>query len=107
MSVEENKIIVRRLYEEAWNSRDLSVVDEIFAPNHVHHDPSNPVDIKGPEGTQQRITEVIATFPDIRFIIEDMIAEGNKVAVRSTVRGTHKGEFMGEPLRRSYLWPAR
>ncbi len=68
-----------------------------MAPNQVHHDPSNPVDIKGPEGHRQRITEVIAAFPDINFTIEDMVAEGDKVVARWTLRGTHLGEFIGIP----------
>jgi len=97
MSVEKNKAVVRRHYEEGWNQRKLSTVDETHAPNFVHHDPSNPEDLKGPDDVKRRLAEVIEAFPDINWTIEDVIAEGDKVVVRWTVRGIHKGEFAGIP----------
>ncbi len=97
MSIEENKDVVRIHYEEAWNQRKLSTIDETHAPNIVHHDPSNPEDFMGPEDVKQRLAEVIKAFPDIHWTIEDMIAEGDKVVVHWTMRGTHKGMFAGIP----------
>lgn len=94
---EQNKAIVRRLYEEAWNERELSVVEEVHATDSVHHDPSNPENLIGPEGTKARIVEVTNAFPDLQFTIEDMVAEDDKVTVYWTTSGTHEGSFAGIP----------
>jgi len=93
MSTEENKAKVRRVIEEAWNKGDLAVVDELLAPNYVFHVPGN--DFKGPEGLKQAVTMYRNALPDLHVAIEDMFAEGDKVACRYTYRGTLKGELMG------------
>ena len=99
MSVEENKIIARRVFEEAWNQRDLDAVDEICATDFVRHDPassnlSGPI---GPEGYKQVITFYTTAFPDHHFVVEDMIAEGDRVVTRWTATGTHQGDLAGIP----------
>ena len=94
MSTEENKAIMRRVWEEIFNKGDLSVADEIIAPNYVYHGPIG-MEFKGPEGFKQLITMFRTAFPDMRVTVEDMVAEGDKVVSRITGRGTHKGEFMG------------
>ena len=93
---EENKTIVRRLFEEALNQKDLSVVDEIIATDDVAHAPPNP-EIRGQESVKQFYAMMLAGFPDLHFTVEDMITEGDKVATRNTATGTHQGEFMGIP----------
>jgi predicted ester cyclase len=91
----ENKAVVRRLFEDFWNNRERALADNIFVPNCAHHDPNTPDFGKGPEG-EKRIFDLYTTaFPDSRFTIEQMIAEGDTVATRWTVRGTHKGELLG------------
>lgn len=95
MSVEENKAIVQRYYDEVLNGRDLSLLEETHAVDYVHHDPSNPADIEGREGTRKRLAELMRAFPDFRYTIEDMIAEGDRVMVRWMASLTHKGEFEG------------
>ncbi len=97
MSLEQNKAVVRRHYEEGWNQKNLSTVDETHSPDTIHHDPSNPTAITGVEGIKNRLAQVIQAFPDIHFNIEDMIAEEDKVAVYWTLSGTQKGEFAGIP----------
>ena len=94
MSVEHNKALVRRLYEEALNKGNLAVVDEILALNYVRHGlaPGTP---PGPESTKQVFTTMRAALPDLRITVEDMVGEGDKVVARVTGRGTHKGEYMG------------
>jgi len=94
MSTEENKAIIRRNCEEALNKGDLAVADENIATNYVYHG-SGGQEFKGPEGFKQFITMLRTAFPDLHFTIEDMVAEGDKVAHRLTLRGTHKGELMG------------
>jgi steroid delta-isomerase-like uncharacterized protein len=91
----ENKIIVRRLYEEVWNKRKLEVVDEVISPSHALHDPNVSGSQMGPEGYRQQVTRFTTAFPDLRFAIEDIVSEEDKLVVCWTISGTHKGEFMG------------
>ena len=93
---EQNKAIARRGYKEIWSKGDLAVVDEIYAPNVVLHDPSAP-GVQGHEGIKQLVTMNRTAFPDLHFTIEDQIAEGDKVVTRWMAGGTHQGEFNGIP----------
>jgi steroid delta-isomerase-like uncharacterized protein len=92
---EVNKTIVRRLFEEVWNKGNLSVADELFAPNYEHHDASTPDVGRGPESEKKRATLYRTAFPDLRLTIEDIIAEGETVVARWSCRGTHKGDLSG------------
>jgi steroid delta-isomerase-like uncharacterized protein len=94
MSTDNNKALVRRYVEEVLNQRNLAVVDELFASSFVDHDSSMP-EAKGPAGIKQLAAMVHASFPDLHFKIEDMIAEGDKVVYRYSVSGTHQKDFMG------------
>jgi steroid delta-isomerase-like uncharacterized protein len=85
---------VRRWYEE-FNQRNLTIVDELFTPDYVYHNP--PTTLHGPEEFKQFLSLYLTAFPDARFTVEDDIAEGDLVASRATLRGTHQGEFMGIP----------
>ena len=91
----ENKAIVRQLYEEVWNKRRLELVDEIISPSHVLHDPNLTGSGVGPEAYKWQVTRFISAFPDLRFTIEDVVGENDKLAVAWTISGTHKSEFMG------------
>ena len=97
MSTEENKALVRRVYEEAINRGNMAVVDELNSPNYVAHDPGFPQPVRGPEGLKQYFMVFRSAFPDVHITIEDMIAEGDTIAVRQTSRGTHQGDLMGMP----------
>jgi len=92
---EQNKAIVRRLFEEVWNKGNLSVADELFTPNCTHHDPSTPDVGRGPESERKRVTLYRTAFPDLRLMVEDIIAEGDAVMARWSCRGTHKGDLSG------------
>jgi steroid delta-isomerase-like uncharacterized protein len=92
---EHNKAIVRRLVEELWNKGNLSVADELFAPNYEHHDASTLDFGRGPESEKKRATLYRTAFPDVRLMIEDIIAEGEIVMTRWSCRGTHKGDLSG------------
>ena len=92
---ESNKNVVRRLFEEVWNKGNLQVTDELFTPNYSHHDASTPDVGRGPESEKKRATLYRTAFPDIRFTIEDIIAEGETVMARWSCRGTHKGDLSG------------
>ena len=89
MSIEANKAVVRRMVEEAWNKGDLAALDEICAPDYVLEGQQGVADL------QAGIAATRAGFPDWQTTIDDMLAEGDKVAFRWTMRGTHQGEFGG------------
>ena len=91
---EENKALIRREYEEVWNGGKLDVINELYAPNWVGHMPGRP-DIHGIESIKRMANIFYTAFPDMEYTIDDMVAEGDKVAVRWTLAGTHEGELMG------------
>ena len=93
MSIEENKALVHRLIE-AWNTGNMDLIEELLIPNYVDND-ALPSQTQGLEGYKQIGAYLLSVFPDMKMTIDDLIAEGDKVVVRSTFSGTHKGEFMG------------
>jgi steroid delta-isomerase-like uncharacterized protein len=93
MSVEENKALIRRGVEEGWNKQNVDIFDELAASDVVHHDWKT----RGLEAFKQHISAGMTAFPDLQLTIEDMIAEGDKVVVRYTFRGTQQGETQGIP----------
>jgi steroid delta-isomerase-like uncharacterized protein len=96
MSTEENKAIVRRFWG-VWEEGNIDLVDELLAPDYVNHTPATPDQPTGPEGVKGVVAMFRSAMPDLRVIIEDTIAEGDKVAVRYTLEGTHEGELFGVP----------
>ncbi len=94
MSTEDNKALVRRGYE-ALNQRNWAAFEELVTPDLVLHNAS--MTIQGFEAYKQFVSMYFTAFPDLRFTIEDMIAEGDTVVARQTARGTHQGELMGIP----------
>ncbi len=93
----DNKSIVRLLYDEVWNKRRLELVDEIISPSHALHDPNLTGSAVGPEAYKRLVSRWVAGISDLRFTLEDMVGENEKLAVAWTISGTHKGEFMGVP----------
>jgi steroid delta-isomerase-like uncharacterized protein len=96
MSTEDNKALVRRFYDEVFNNKNMAGVDAFVAPNVIDHSlpPGAPGEI---EGVRQTITMFLTAFPDLYLALEDIIAEGDKVVVRWTMRGTHQGASLGMP----------
>ncbi len=92
MSTEQNKALMRRYIEERWNARKLSLTGELVSPDFVLHTPSGDV---GLAAFQAAITAYLQAFPDSAVSIEDMVAEGDRVAIRYRFSGTHRGEFLG------------
>ncbi len=91
-----NKAIIRRLVEEVYNGDDLDVLEELLTPEFVNHS-AVPEHKHGIEGFKHVNRWVRAGFSDAHYEIEDMIAEGDKVATRYTLEGTHEGELFGVP----------
>jgi steroid delta-isomerase-like uncharacterized protein len=92
---DENKTIVRRLYLELWNHRKLGLAEDLFAPSHALSDPNLSGAAVGPEAYKRQVTRFLTGFPDLRFTIDDMVCEDDKVVVSWIISGTHQGEFMG------------
>lgn len=95
MSTDENRAVVRRYYQEVLEGGNIQLLEEMAIPDYDEHDPI-PGQSNGLEGLKQRVEMLRSAFQP-RFTLEDMIAEGDKVVVRWTNRGTHVGEFMGIP----------
>jgi len=95
MSTEQNKVVVRRFIDEAFVKGNPDAIDKLvthdFTPHSWGKMPS------GVEPLKQAIRRVHAGLSDVSFKIEDMVAEEDKVAVRVTAHGKHRGEFMGLP----------
>ncbi len=89
----ENKEVVRRIFEDLFNRGDLSQADELVAPDLVEHN-AHPSGASGSGAITQIVAWCHRTLPDVHFTIEDMVAEGDYVAARVTLRGTHQGEMM-------------
>jgi steroid delta-isomerase-like uncharacterized protein len=96
MSARENKTTVRRFVDEVQSGGNIDAIDELCSPEFVNHSapPGVPSNC---EGVKQLTAMFRQAFPDSYFTVEDMVAEGDKVATRKTFHGTHQGEFMGIP----------
>ena len=93
MSAEENKALARQFIEAGFSKGNLAVADAIIAPNFVNHDPGTPPLPTGPEGYKQLVTAYRTGYPDLQLTVDDLFAEGDKVGVRWTARGTHTGQL--------------
>jgi steroid delta-isomerase-like uncharacterized protein len=94
---EESKAVVQRFNEligEFWRTGDADVFDEVLPPDFVYHQPMTPPDLGG---FKQFLPMFRTALPDMRFTVEDLIAEGDKVVDRITFQATHQGELMGIP----------
>ena len=87
MSVEDNKATLKRMYDEVWNTGDVSKVSELVSPDYEYGD------YKGPDGWGQIITMVRSAFPDLHYTIDQVIGEGDILAYRLTGNGTHQGKY--------------
>jgi steroid delta-isomerase-like uncharacterized protein len=102
VGAEENTALIRRFYEEVWGKGNLDVADEIFAPDYVRHDPRATDPVPGPEGQKRVAGDFRRAFPDLRFDVELILAEGDLVAARWTASGTHTGRWAAvEPTGRA------
>jgi steroid delta-isomerase-like uncharacterized protein len=92
MSTEENKAVVRRFFEVLLSTDNLAVADELLSPDFCFYFAGSPqpMDV---ESYKEFLAARRAAFPDRCFVVEDMIAEGDKVSARFTMRGTHEGEL--------------
>ena len=91
----DNKSLVRHLYEEVWNMRNLEVARELISPSHGVQVMDAADSGIGPEAYARIVTEFVRGFPDLKFTVLDIIAENDKVVALWNISGTHQGEFRG------------
>ena len=94
VQAERNKHIVRLYIEELWNNLQYDLIDQILAPDLLVHAPDGTQEL-GNQRYRQVIPYLRTAFPDFHLSIEQVIAEGDSIAFRLVVTGTHKGEFAG------------
>lgn len=92
-----NQALVRRVYDEIINMRNLDLIDEVASEGFVEHEAFPGLPSTGPKAAKAVLGMFLAAFPDLAMTVDDVIAEGDKVAVRGTMSGTQKSEFMGIP----------
>jgi steroid delta-isomerase-like uncharacterized protein len=92
----DNKTIIKMFVEEVINQEKLDRGDDLVVADFVELDPL-PHQQQGREGLKEVIGQMRAAFPDMHWVLEEMIAEGDKVASRFTWTGTHRGPFLGIP----------
>jgi predicted ester cyclase len=97
MLTDENKALVRRLIDEVFNAHNLVPIDGYFLSDYVERIPLPPGMPDGVAGVKAFWGALFEAFPDFHYTIEDMVAEGDTVAIRLTARGTHRGTFVGIP----------
>jgi steroid delta-isomerase-like uncharacterized protein len=96
MPAAENRRIARQFFDDVFNKGNLETVDQIFASEYVGHSSANlNRPIKGPAGIKRFVAMYRKAFPDIRFTFDDIISRGDKIVVRWTTEGTHRGELFG------------
>ena len=96
-TLEENKELIRRWFEEVWNKGRADAIAEMMAEDAVAHglsdDAAKP--LRGPQGFLPFHAQFREAFPNIEVVVEDTIAEGDKVVARCSVRGKHVGDSLG------------
>jgi len=96
MSAEANRIIFQR-FVQFINSGSRELAVELVSPDAIFHAPGVPEPLRGPDGYLQLLTMLRGGFPDVQWALDELIAEGDRIAARFTMRGTHDGPFMGLP----------
>jgi steroid delta-isomerase-like uncharacterized protein len=94
---EENKALMRRWFEEVWTNRNADAIDEMFAEDGIAHGLKEGEEMRGPAAFKEYHRRFCGAFPDIAVDVVDILAEGDKVAARCVVRGTHAGDHLGSP----------
>jgi steroid delta-isomerase-like uncharacterized protein len=99
MAADDNKAVLRRIYEDVFNRGDVGAADDLLAPDVVDHTFGS----QGLESTKRFFTDLLEAFPDFHAEVHDVIGEGDLVASRITFTGTHHGEFAGVPATGRYV----
>lgn len=95
MSKTNNEQLIKRYFEEVWNNGNLNILDEIISTDYINHNPGTPNPVRGAEGLKPIVAAIRKAFPDLKYVIENMVISDTHVAVHTTMHGTHKGDFFG------------
>jgi steroid delta-isomerase-like uncharacterized protein len=93
VGVAENKALVARFYDQVWDKGNVAVAQEVFADDYVRHDLRPSQALPGPAGQARIAEDFRRAFPDLRFVVDLMLADGALVAARWTATGTHTGPW--------------
>jgi len=93
--LQSNKLAMKRFFDEVYNKGNTRFADELAAPDFVSHDTGNPTHNR--DGVKLIVGAIRSAFPDVHFETDDLLEDGDKVVARFTMRGTHRGDFMGVP----------
>jgi steroid delta-isomerase-like uncharacterized protein len=95
---ERNVELARRWFEDVWNDKRREAIAELMAPGGISHDLGQPgLVLEGPAAFAKVFDAFIGAFPDLRVTVEDVLSDGDKVAVRWRAIGTHRGDHLGAP----------
>ena len=94
---DENKALIRRWFEEVWNKGREEAIDELFAAEGIAHGLADEAGnaLRGPQDFKPFFRKFRSAFPEIEIVVEDTVAEGEKVAARCLVRGKHQSDSLG------------
>jgi steroid delta-isomerase-like uncharacterized protein len=95
MGIEEHRSLVRRFYDEVWNQGNVEFANEVFAPDYVRHDLRPTQALPGGAGQAKIAAEFRAAFPDLRMVVDLVLAEDDLVAARWTTEGTNTAAWGG------------
>jgi steroid delta-isomerase-like uncharacterized protein len=95
MSLDTNKTLARRIWTEVFNDRNLAAAEELIAPDAVNYEAGPGAPTRGPESLAAAVIWLSTAFPDVHMAIDDVLAEGDKVVLQTTMSGTHQGPFLG------------
>jgi steroid delta-isomerase-like uncharacterized protein len=86
---------VTRYFQDLWGKGDESLIDELLHPEYINHSPGSPTMATDRDGVRWVLRALRKAFPDLKYAIEDMVVGDDAVAVRTTMSGTHRGDFFG------------
>jgi steroid delta-isomerase-like uncharacterized protein len=90
-----HEALIIRYFEEVWNQGKLDVLDEIIAPEYINHNPGITNPLPGPLGLKPIVEAIRRAFPDLHYVIKNMVISNSQVAVHTTMHGTHLDHFFG------------
>lgn len=96
MATEEDpKEFARRWNAEVFERQNFDAIDDFVAEDFVGHDPTLPEPMRGSEDVREMVEMVLTAFPDVQVELEEAVVEGDRIALRNSITGTHDGEYMG------------
>jgi steroid delta-isomerase-like uncharacterized protein len=91
------KLLFGRLYHSVWNERRMEYIEQVISETHALGDPTVSGRGVGPVAYRRQVERFMTGLPDLKFIVDDTVTEGDRLVVSWTIVGTHKGEFLGVP----------